>query len=134
MNKTGLMRGLLLFFFMLFFVTAGAVEKLHVFQTEQQEGLYRDLTETLRCLVCQNQSLADSEASLAKDLKQEIYLKVSEGQSKEQILSYMTFRYGDFILYQPPVNKRTYLLWGFPGMLLILAVLGFFYFIFGRKK
>ncbi|CAA6815990.1 MAG: Cytochrome c heme lyase subunit CcmL [uncultured Thiotrichaceae bacterium] len=94
------------------------------FETPEQEALYNELSEELRCLVCQNQNLAASSAELALDLKEQVYRMVTkEGMSREQIITYMVDRYGDFVLYKPPVKKSTFLLWFGPFILLLI---GFF--------
>jgi cytochrome c-type biogenesis protein CcmH len=76
----------------------------------------------LRCLVCQNQTIADSHAGLAEDLRQQIREMLAKGMSERQILDYMTERYGDFVLYRPPFKPSTLLLWVGPGLLLLLAL------------
>ncbi len=76
----------------------------------------------LRCLVCQNQTIADSHADLAVDLRQQIREMMARGQSERQILDYMTQRYGDFVLYRPPFKTTTALLWIGPAALLALAL------------
>jgi cytochrome c-type biogenesis protein CcmH len=81
------------------------------------------LSEKLRCLVCQNQSIAESNAELAVDLRRQINEQIAAGKTDEQIVSYMVARYGDFVLYQPPVKSTTLLLWVGPGLLVLL---GFF--------
>ena len=83
------------------------------------------LTAELRCLVCQNQTIADSHADLAVDLRQQVREMLQQGQSNQQILDYMTARYGDFVLYRPPLKSTTVLLWVGPGVMLVggLAVL-----------
>lgn len=94
------------------------------FETPEQEELYNELSEELRCLVCQNQNLAASSAELALDLKEQVYQMVTkQGMSREQIITYMVDRYGDFVLYKPPVKKSTFLLWFGPFILLLI---GFF--------
>ncbi len=79
----------------------------------------------LRCLVCQNQTIADSHADLAVDLRNQVREMLRKGQSEREIIDYMTARYGDFVLYRPPVKATTALLWYGPGLLLVggLAVL-----------
>lgn len=77
------------------------------------------LTSELRCLVCQNQTIADSHAGLAVDLRNQVREMLKRGDSDQQITDYMTARYGDFVLYRPPVNAKTALLWFGPGLLLI---------------
>jgi cytochrome c-type biogenesis protein CcmH len=79
----------------------------------------------LRCLVCQNQTIADSNAGLAVDLRNQVREMLKTGQSEEQIRDYMTARYGDFVLYRPPVKSTTALLWYGPGALLAIALIVF---------
>jgi cytochrome c-type biogenesis protein CcmH/NrfF len=88
------------------------------------EARYRVLVSELRCLVCQNESLADSHASLATDLRREVRGMLEAGQSDAEILSFLTDRYGAFVLYRPPFNLQTLLLWLGPLLLLIAALLG----------
>ncbi|MDR0588636.1 MAG: cytochrome c-type biogenesis protein CcmH [Burkholderiales bacterium] len=76
----------------------------------------------LRCLVCQNQSIAESDAELAVDLRRQVRHFVAEGKSDEEIIQFMTDRYGDFVLYQPPVKTTTVLLWAGPIVLLLLGL------------
>lgn len=76
------------------------------------------LAEKLRCLVCQNQSIADSNAELANDLRRQIREQIAAGKSDDEIVSYMVNRYGDFVLYQPPFKMTTALLWAGPALLL----------------
>ncbi|MGW8391878.1 cytochrome c-type biogenesis protein [Pseudoduganella sp. HUAS MS19] len=81
------------------------------------------LAEELRCLVCQNQSLADSHAPLALDLRQQIRQQLAQGRSEQQVVEFMVQRYGDFVLYEPPLNASTALLWFGPLLLLAFGVL-----------
>ena len=85
-----------------------------------------DLSSELRCLVCQNQTIADSHAELAIDLKNQVREKLSEGMSDKDVIAFMVQRYGDFVLYRPPVKSTTWLLWFGPFLLLFggLVVLG----------
>jgi len=83
------------------------------------EQRMKNLTEQLRCLVCQNETLADSRADLAEDLRKQIREQIKAGKSDQEILAFLTERYGDFVLYKPPVKKTTYLLWFGPFVLLI---------------
>ena len=83
------------------------------------EQRMRALTEQLRCLVCQNETLADSRADLAEDLRKQIREQMRAGKSDQEILAFLTQRYGDFVLYKPPVKATTYLLWFGPFILLI---------------
>ncbi|MGH8119386.1 MAG: cytochrome c-type biogenesis protein [Gammaproteobacteria bacterium] len=92
------------------------------FKTPEQEQHYKDLAEQLRCLVCQNQSLADSNAELAQDLRNELYRMMVQGQSDEEIIDFLVTRYGDYVLFKPPVKTGTVLLWFGPFLLLIAAI------------
>lgn len=91
------------------------------FDSPTQEQQFRELTEQLRCLVCQNESLAGSQAELAQDLRREVYQMLVAGKSRDQILEFLVARYGDFVLYSPPLKPSTYLLWFGP---VLLAVVG----------
>ena len=79
------------------------------------------LAAQLRCVVCQNESVADSQAPLAADLREQIRRQLREGRSDEQIRAYMTDRYGDFVLYRPPLSERTLLLWWGPALMLAVG-------------
>lgn len=91
------------------------------------------LAEELRCLVCQNQSLADSHAELAVDLKNQIREKMKAGLGEKQIVEYMVARYGDFVLYRPPVKATTLPLWLGPFVVLVAALAGLFYYLRRRR-
>jgi cytochrome c-type biogenesis protein CcmH len=80
------------------------------------------IAEELRCLVCQNETIAASHADLAVDLRKQIRLQLNQGRSEQQILDFMVQRYGDFVLYRPPVKSSTWLLWGGPFILLGVAL------------
>jgi len=95
------------------------VQEPLIFESQQQQDRFDQLTKELRCLVCQNQNLADSDAPLAHDLRREIHAMLQTGQSDEQIKQFMVERYGDFVLYRPPVQTNTYLLWLAPLVLLL---------------
>jgi cytochrome c-type biogenesis protein CcmH len=86
-----------------------------------EEQRIRELEEKLRCLVCQNQSLADSNAELAGDLRREVREQVKAGKSDEQIIAFLVQRYGDFVRYEPPFKATTALLWLGPFVLLLVA-------------
>jgi cytochrome c-type biogenesis protein CcmH len=88
-------------------------------KTPEYQARLRALSEELRCLVCQNQSLADSNADLALDLKREVERLMTEGKTDADIKSFLVQRYGDFVLYKPPVQNNTLLLWGGPFALLL---------------
>ena len=91
--------------------------------TSQERELYQQIIQEVRCLVCQNQSVAESNADLAKDLRTEIMEQVKQGSSEKDIKSYLLLRYGDFVLYDPSFKKSTYILWLSP-VLIILLILG----------
>ena len=82
------------------------------------------LSEKLRCLVCQNQTIAESNAELAQDLRRQVHEQIAAGKSDDQIVDYMVARYGDFVLYQPPVKPTTWLLWAGPALLLLGGAFG----------
>ncbi|MCW8826306.1 MAG: cytochrome c-type biogenesis protein CcmH [Gammaproteobacteria bacterium] len=118
----------------IFSYSAQAGIEAHTFEDSQKEGLYKELIEELRCLVCQNQNLAGSNAELALDLRQQTYDMVQSGSSKSDVVDYMVQRYGDFVLYRPPFNLSTLLLWVGPFVILLIAVLGLLRYIRGRDK
>jgi len=91
--------------------------------TSQERELYQQIIQEVRCLVCQNQSVGESNADLAKDLRTEILEQVKQGSSEDDIKSYLLSRYGDFVLYDPSFKKSTYILWLSP-VLIILLILG----------
>ena len=87
------------------------------------EKRLQHLSEELRCLVCQNQTIADSNAELAQDLRREIRGMIKDGKSDKEIIDFMVVRYGDFVLYRPPVKGITLLLWGGPVTLMLLGLI-----------
>ena len=88
--------------------------------TPEQEVLYQAIVQEVRCLVCQNQSIAESNAELAKDLRIEISSQIKDGKTEQEIKDFLLNRYGDFVLYQPSFNKKTFFLWLSPLILLFL--------------
>jgi len=94
---------------------------IHEFETEQQRLDYQQLTEELRCLVCQNQNIADSDAGLAKDLRNEVAKMVKQDMSQVEITDYLAERYGDFVRYSPPMRADTIVLWVLPILVLLIA-------------
>ena len=107
-----------------------AVDKNSItFANPDQESRYQHLTTELRCVVCQNQSVADSNAELAQDIRDLVRNKIIAGQSDEQITGFLVERYGDFVLYNPPIKTKTYLLWLGPLILLLVGLVGLGYFI-----
>ena len=92
------------------------------FSDETLQSRYEGLLTELRCLVCQNQSLIDSDASLAEDLRQQVYDMLEEGAADSEITDFLVQRYGDFVLYRPPLRRSTWLLWYAPVLMLLVAV------------
>ena len=91
------------------------------------------ISEEMRCLVCQNESLAGSRSDLANDLREQIRVLIKEGKSDEQIRNFMVERYGDFVLYRPPVKPITWLLWLGPFIILLIGVAGLFTYLRRRN-
>jgi cytochrome c-type biogenesis protein CcmH len=115
---------MLLILFLSFSVTA---QEPLVFENQQQQDRFDKLTKELRCLVCQNQNLADSDAQLAHDLRREVHTMLQTGASDKEIKQFMVQRYGDFVLYRPPVQQNTYLLWLAPLILLLIGAAVLFF-------
>lgn len=92
------------------------------FSGNVDEARYKALIAELRCLVCQNQSLADSDAGLANDLRLEVYELIDQGRSDAEVVDFLVARYGDFVLYSPPVKPSTWLLWYGPFALLLVGL------------
>lgn len=109
-------------FALLLVCAAHAKVEIIQFDDPRKAALYNDLIVELRCLVCQNQNLADSNADLAVDLRRRTRELVDQGKSREEIASYMVSRYGEFVLYRPPLNAANLVLWVGPGVLLVLAI------------
>jgi cytochrome c-type biogenesis protein CcmH len=99
-----------------------AAIEIYQFDSPQMEADYNKLIGELRCLVCQNQNLASSDADLAQDLRRETYDMLSEGKSPQQVVDFMVARYGDFVLYRPQFKSTTYLLWLGPFLLLLCVL------------
>ncbi len=101
---------------------AEAAIEVYQFEQPEHEKLYTQMISELRCLVCQNQNLSASNSALARDLRKQTYEMVIRGQAEAQIVDYMVKRYGDFVLYRPPVKFSTALLWFGPFILLFLGI------------
>ncbi|MDR2244057.1 MAG: cytochrome c-type biogenesis protein CcmH [Burkholderiales bacterium] len=93
-----------------------------------------ELALKLRCLVCQNQSIAESDAELAVDLRQQVREQIAAGRSDKEIITFMTDRYGDFVLYEPPMKPATLLLWIGPLLLLAAGVVAMVFLLRGRSQ
>jgi len=116
-----------------FALPAGAKEAALLASNPEIEARVMAIAVELRCLVCQNQTLADSHADLAVDLRRQIREMLERGQSEDQVRAYMTERYGDFVLYKPPFKPTTALLWAGPALLLV-AALGTLFVILRRRQ
>ena len=103
-------------------VMAQGSSELLQFDNLQQEKRFHALIDELRCMVCQNQNLADSNAALASDLRDRTYRMIRDGNTDDEIIDYMVARYGDFVLYRPPVKTSTYVLWFGPAVIFLLAI------------
>lgn len=99
---------------------ASAIDALP-FKDRAEEQRFQNLARQLRCLVCQNESLADSSADLAKDLREEVFEQMRQGKSDDEIKHYLTARYSDFVLYNPPLKGSTMLLWFAPLLILLIG-------------
>ncbi len=117
------MRSLIAVILLLAAASVQAGIEVRDYSSPQEEARYKSLIQELRCLVCQNENLADSNADLAKDLRQEAYEMIKAGKSNDQIKKYMQARYGDFVLYRPPVKDSTILLWFGPLLLVVIGVI-----------
>jgi len=104
-------------------IIAAAPIETFQFDSAEKEKVFHKLSEELRCLVCQNQNIAESNAGLAKDLRLELYTMISEGKSEDEIIDFMVERYGDYVLYRPPFKPMTWLLWFGPIMVFVFGVI-----------
>jgi cytochrome c-type biogenesis protein CcmH len=102
-----------------------AAIETYSFENTEQEKRYQSMITELRCLVCQNQNLADSNADLAKDLRAQTHTMIIAGKADADIVDYMVERYGDFVLYRPPFKASTWLLWVGPFLILLIALVVF---------
>ncbi|TAL65483.1 MAG: cytochrome c-type biogenesis protein CcmH [Legionella sp.] len=126
------MRTLFFLLTLISFSSVGCANSFYPLDSPKKEAQFQHLLKDLRCLVCQNQDLADSNAELAKDLRQQVYELVQEGKSDTEISDYLTSRYGDFILFKPPFKAATLILWLGPFFFLILGMLIFWRTCFKR--
>jgi cytochrome c-type biogenesis protein CcmH len=115
------MRTLLLLCGLLFSINLWASIDTLQFDSVAQEEQYRDLTASLRCPKCQNNSIADSNAMIAADMRLKVYQLMKQGQSRQQIIDYMVARYGNFVSYSPPVTPSTLVLWAGPALFALLG-------------
>ena len=125
---------IVIIFVMIQFISKNSysVEPEEFLQNPKQEMRARNISKNIRCLVCQNESIDDSSAPLAKDLRALIRIKVQENDSDEEIYKFLTDRYGDFILLKPPFKISTFLLWSLPFVFVIIGI--FILFIHNKKS
>ena len=129
------MRNLILVALIAIYTLGGTARAAESLTTESAlEKRVTTLAQDLRCLVCQNQTIADSNAPLAIDLKNQIREKIGQGMSNDQIVDYMVQRYGDFVLYRPPVKATTIALWFGPAAILLLGLVVLFRYLARRRR
>lgn len=115
---------LMLMLLLAIFAGAGfAAEEVRQFDSEQERQLFKELTDELRCPKCQNQNIADSNANIAKDLRNKVFKLIKEGNDKDQVVDYMVDRYGYFVYYKPPLTPGTVILWLFPVLFVLFTML-----------
>ena len=125
--------GLLLSVLWLSSATAGPVETFQ-FKDEATKLRFQLLSKELRCPKCQNQNLADSNSKIAVDLRKNLYNLLQEGKSDQEIIDFMVYRYGDFVLYRPQLKKQTYILWFGPIAILLGFAIGLVFVLRKRSK
>ena len=111
---------------MLLLVVAGGAlgaGEIREFDDPVTERRYQDLTASMRCPLCENQAIDDSDAPISADMRERVYQLLQDGQSDTEIINHMVERFGEYILYNPRLENRTYLLWGIPVVLVLLGVL-----------
>ena len=111
-----------------------AVDETGQLESPVLQARYENLTKDLRCLVCQNESIADYNAFLARDLRRQVQEMLVAGKTDQAILDFMKARYGEFVLYNPPLGPKTYLLWGAPFILMVLGALVIFKVVRNRTR
>ena len=111
-----------------------AIDPEPAFDDPAMQAEYQSLIREVRCLVCQNQTIADSNAALASDLRREIARMLNEGASREDVTDFLVARYGDFVLYRPPLQPSTWTLWGAPFVLLGIGAFVFLRIVRSRAR
>ena len=106
----------------LYAINAPAVDTLPPLETAEKRSLYQKLLDEVRCMVCQNQNLRDSNAPLAKDMRRELRRMVEEGAGEDEVKQFLLDRYGDFALYRPRLAPNTLVLWAGPGVIVLIAL------------
>ena len=120
------MQSLKLLLVLLFSLPAWAAIETYQFSSPQQEETYQQLTQQLRCPQCQNNNIADSNATISNDMRAKVYELLQQGKSKQEVVDYMVQRYGNFVTYDPPLTLSTLFLWLIPAALLLLGVIVLF--------
>jgi cytochrome c-type biogenesis protein CcmH len=116
-------------------ITSGsslAVQPDEMLKDQNLEARARELSRELRCMVCQNQSIDDSEAPLARDLRLLVRERLTKGDTDQQVLDFLVARYGEFVLLKPPLERRTIILWTLPPLALLAGAIGLFF--AGRRR
>ena len=113
---------MMLIMLVFFSVSVVAVEDNYGFDDPEERVLFLKLTEELRCPMCQNQNIADSDAMIAHDMRRKVYTLLKQGKSEDEIIAYMKDRYGDFVYYKPPVTVATVWLWALPVIFIIVVL------------
>ena len=127
------MKTLIIMLMLVLAPTAFAIDSAPAFDDPAMQARYTELINRLRCVTCRGYSIADSNIELASDLRRQVRELMGQGKSDDEIFQYMTDRYGDYILYDPPVTARTWILWGAPIFLLVAGVVGAFI-VISRKS
>ncbi|WP_446698951.1 cytochrome c-type biogenesis protein [Alteromonas sp. 009811495] len=102
--------------------SAQAVEESFSFDSAEQRASFLRLTAELRCPMCQNQNIADSDAMIAHDMRRKVYSLLKQGKTEQEVIDFMKARYGDFVHYQPPVTAATLWLWAGPVLFIFIAL------------
>ena len=123
---TFLLRGVLAALLLAFATTSFAIDTEKAFEDPALQARYDHINRELRCLVCQNQTIADSNATLAGDLRREVREMIAAGKTDDEIRDFMIERYGDFVLYRPRMTAQNFLLWAAPVLLLLIAAVVLF--------
>jgi len=132
-GRFGVVVGAILALCVLFSSPAFAIDPLP-FKDHAEELRFQALTKQLRCLVCQNESLADSNAPLAADLRRDVFEQMQSGKSDDEIKTWLTARYSDFVLYDPPLHAGTMLLWFGPALVLVAGAAAVFVIVRRRSR
>ena len=118
---------LIIFFQLFYFNYSYSLDPEEILKDSNQEYRARMISKNIRCMVCQNQSIDESDAPLAKDLRIIIRSKIVEGKSDNEIYNFLVNRYGNYLLLKPPINKSTFMLWILPAVFFILAIWTIYY-------